>query len=93
MELKPNTTVNIRIQLNERKNVLAVPRSAVEVSGAGRYVYVVAGNRLQRKEVKVGISTDTQFEITEGLTENETVALPGDVPFQDGLIVRVDSTQ
>jgi HlyD family secretion protein len=93
MELKPNTTVNIRIQLDERKNVLSVPRAAVEISGAGRSVYAVDGNRLRRKQVRVGISNDTQFEVVEGLAENETVALPGDVPLQDGLIVRVDSTQ
>jgi HlyD family secretion protein len=93
MELKPNTTVNIRIQLDERKNVLSVPRAAVEISGAERSVYAVDGNRLRRKQVRVGISNDTQFEVVEGLAENETVALPGDVPLQDGLIVRVDSTQ
>ena len=35
MELKPNTTVNIRIQLRERKSVLIVPRAAVEITGDG----------------------------------------------------------
>jgi len=93
MELKPNTTVNIRIQLDERKNVLSVPRAAVEVSGGGRYVYVVAGNRLQRKEIKVGIANDTQFEIVGGVNESDTVALPGDVPLQDGMAVRVAPQQ
>jgi HlyD family secretion protein len=93
MELKPNTTVNIRIQLNERKNVLAVPRAAVEVAGARRYLYLVEGERLRRREIKVGISNDTQFEIVDGVTEGATVALPGDVPLQDSLPVRVDSAQ
>jgi HlyD family secretion protein len=93
MELKPNTTVNIRIQLRDRKNVLAVPRAAVEVAGGRRYVYVVDGNRLRRKEVKVGISNDTQFEITGGVNENDEVALPGETPLKDGLAVRVDSAQ
>jgi HlyD family secretion protein len=93
MELKPNTTVNIRIQLKDRKNVLAVPRAAIEVTGGRRYVYIVDGNRLRRKEVKVGISNDTQFEITGGLNENDEVALPGETPLKDGLVVRVDSAQ
>lgn len=93
MELKPNTTVNIRIQLKERKHVLAVPRATVEVSSAGRYVYLVEGGRLQRKEVKVGISTDTQFEIVDGVKEDEIVALPGEAPLRDGLAVRIDSVQ
>jgi HlyD family secretion protein len=93
MELKPNTSVNIRIQVMERKNVLSVPRAAVEVSGASRYAYLVVGDRLQRKEIKAGISNDTQFEIVDGVKEGDIVALPGDVPLQDGLAVRVDSEQ
>ena len=48
---------------------------------------------MRRKEIKVGISDDTQFEIADGLAENDIVALPGDVPLQDGLVVRVDATQ
>jgi HlyD family secretion protein len=93
-ELKPNTTVNIRIQVRERKGVLALPRSAVEIAGSRRYIYLLTdGNRLRRKEIKVGISDDTQFEITDGVMENDSVALPGDVPLKDGMLVRVESTQ
>ena len=91
MELKPNTTVNIRIQLSERKGVLVVPRAAVEVADARRYLYLVEGNRLRRREVRVGISNDTQFEIVDGVSEGQPVALPGDVLLQDGLAVRVDA--
>jgi len=54
---------------------------------------VVAGNRLQRKEIKVGIANDTQFEIVGGVNESDTVALPGDVPLQDGMAVRVAPQQ
>ena len=93
MELKPNTTVNIRIQVSERRGVLTAPRAAVEVAGAKRYVYLVDGDRLRKREVKVGISNDTQFEIAEGVNEGATVALPGDVTLQDGLSVQVDSAQ
>lgn len=93
MELKPNTTVNIRIQFSERKGVLMLPRAAVEVASARRYVYLVDGDRLRKREIKTGVSNDTQFEITEGINEGDTVALPGEVALQDGLAVRVDSGQ
>jgi len=93
MELKPNTTVNIRIQLSERRGVLAIPRAAVEVAGARRYLYSVEGDRLRRREIKVGISNDTEFEVVDGVSEGDAVALPGDVPLRDGLAVRVDPAQ
>src|SRR5262249_47735045 len=54
MELKPNTSVNVRIQLSERRGALAVPRAAVEVSGARRYVYQVMDGKLHKQEVKLG---------------------------------------
>lgn len=91
MELKPNTTVNIRIQYSERKGALTVPRAAVEVAGPHKYVYLADQDRLQRREIKIGISNDTQFEVVEGLNEGDSVALPGDVVLKDGLAVRVDS--
>jgi HlyD family secretion protein len=91
MELKPNTTVNIRIQYSERKGALTVPRAAVEVAGAHKYVYLVDQDRLQRREIKIGISNDTQFEVVEGLNEGDSVALPGDVVLKDGSAVRADS--
>jgi len=78
MELKPNTTVNIRIQISERQGVLTLPRAAVEVAGTRRYVYLVDGDRLRKREIKAGISNDTQFEIVGGVHEGDTVALPGD---------------
>src|ERR1700737_1207731 len=48
LELLPNINVNIRINSKERKNVLAVPRGAVESEGGRgrRYVYVVKDNPL-----------------------------------------------
>lgn len=91
MELKPNTTVNIRIQYSERKGALTVPRAAVEVAGTHKYVYLADQDRLQRREIKIGISNDTQFEVVEGLSEGDSVALPGDAVLKDGLAVRVDS--
>lgn len=94
MELKPNTTVNIRIQLKERKGVLTLPRAAVEIAGLKRYVYLVTdGKSLHRKEIKVGISDDGRFEVTDGLMENDSIALPGDVPLKDGMPVQIESAQ
>jgi HlyD family secretion protein len=89
MSLIPNTTVDIRIQLVERTNVLVVPRGAVLTEGPRRYVFLVDGERLHRKEIKVGASNETQFEVMSGLQEGDAVALPGDVPLRDNQVVRV----
>ncbi len=67
MSLIPNTTVDVRIQLAERSNVPLVPRGAVQSDGQRRYVFLVDGGRLHRREIKVGASSDSEFEVISGL--------------------------
>jgi HlyD family secretion protein len=93
LELLPNTNVNVWVHVQERKNVLVVPRGAVHSEGTHRYVFVVLDvplrnySRLQRKEVKIGIASPTSFEVVSGVTEGETLALPTDVELRDGMRV------
>jgi HlyD family secretion protein len=91
--LIPNTTVDVRILLNMRQNVLTVPRGAVEIEGSRRYVYRVESERLHRAEIKVGIANATEYEVLSGLKEGDTVALPGDAPLRDNRAVRVVSPE
>jgi HlyD family secretion protein len=90
-ELIPNTTVDVRIEINERADVMAVPRGAVQVDGAHRYVYRFDGSRLHRTEIRVGLSNATQFEVLSGISEGDVLALPGDTPLRDNMAVRVAS--
>jgi HlyD family secretion protein len=99
LELLPNINVNIRINSKERKNVLAVPRGAVESEGGRRYLYVVIDNqlsvdkkKLQKREIHVGIADATSYEVTSGLQEGEMVALPRDVEPRDGMPVQIVNT-
>src|SRR5207245_1802063 len=96
LELLPNINVNVTIHLHERRNALAVPRGAVRIEGLRRFVFVVdeprlgvERSRLQKREIKVGIASATDYEVLEGLREGEVLALPGDVELRDGLGVRV----
>ena len=88
MELIPNTTVDVRIEINEREGALVVPRGAVQIDGAHRYVYRFDGRRLHRTEIRVGLSNATQFEVLAGINEGDTLALHGDTPLRDNMAVR-----
>jgi HlyD family secretion protein len=89
MELIPNTTVDVRIEINERAGTLVVPRGAVQIDGTHRYVYRFDGSRLHRTEIRVGLSNATQFEVLSGINEGDLLALPGDTPLRDNMAVRV----
>lgn len=93
LELLPNTNVNVRINSRERLNVLAVPRGSVETLGGKSFVFVVNDSVgktvLEKRAIQVGIADATNYEVVSGLTLDDTVALPGDADFRDGMSVKV----
>jgi HlyD family secretion protein len=88
-ELLPNTNVGVRIRTAEKDNSLTVLRSAVRTEANKHYVFVVDQGHLRRRDVTLGISNSTHFEILSGLSENDLIALPGATELQDGASVTV----
>ena len=85
LDMLPNTTVDVRIQVSERAGTLVVPRGAVYIEGEKRYVFRVEDNRIHRRAVKVGIANPTKIEVLSGLNEGDVVALPGEVTLKENL--------
>lgn len=88
-ELIPNTTVDVRIEINERADALVVARGAVQIDGVHRYVFRLDGGRLHQTEIRVGLSNATQFEVLSGINEGDFLALPGDTTLRNNMAVRV----
>ncbi len=88
LELLPNVNVNVRIRVRQKAAALVVPRAAVRSEGTHRYVLVVQGDRLRRREITVGIGSATMYEILSGVAEGDRVALPGEQELKDGMEVR-----
>lgn len=88
-DLLPNTNVDVRIRTAVRDNILALPRSAIRTDGNRHYVFIVEQGRLQRRDVSVGISNTTHYEILSGVNENDQVALPGAGELREGMAVTV----
>ena len=47
-------------------------------------MYLLAGDHIERRPVKPGISSVTQVQIVSGLAEGDQVALPTEVPLKPG---------
>ena len=97
--LIPNINVNVRILESARKGVLIVPRGAVIFSGLHRYVFVVQPGALdalttvQRREIHVGSSNASNFEVLGGLSEGDKIAIPGNFELKDQMRVRTARTE
>lgn len=73
--LRPEMTTVVSIFMEQRQNVLAVPREAVHRERGRKYVLVPGDPRPERRWVTVGWSDDGYTEIVEGLEENDPVLL------------------
>jgi len=74
-KLLPGLTVSCRIIVNEVPEVLLIPLESLFRDQAIEYVYLKSGSGFKRREIKTGaINTDFVI-ITEGLNENDLIAL------------------
>jgi RND family efflux transporter MFP subunit len=83
--LKPGMSVEANIVTREKPNALLVPADAVRDNA----VYVIDGNRVRRRTVKIGIRGTRAVEILSGLSDGERIASPASTDLTDGARVRV----
>jgi HlyD family secretion protein len=73
--LKPGMTAQVELEMPERDDVLAVPSEAVTSDDGEDVCFVIHGEDLERRQVKVGQVTEDLAEVTQGLREGEQVVL------------------
>jgi HlyD family secretion protein len=100
LELLPNVNVDVRINSQERHNVLVIPRGTVATEGAKHFVFVVkttglgVGKKvLEKREIQLGIADASHYEVLSGLDGKDLVALPGDVDLREGMAVKIVNTE
>jgi RND family efflux transporter MFP subunit len=87
--LVPGMYASVKIPLRSALNVLSVPVQAVQSSGSGQgtVLLVNASNRVEKRDVKLGIQTATEAEVLSGLSENDTVIFGEQSQFKVGELV------
>jgi RND family efflux transporter MFP subunit len=88
--LSSGMTAETTIVLQARKDVPTVPAGAVLKEGDGEaYVLIVStDNKVQKVPVKLGIQGSDRVEITQGLSEHQSVIVSGQENYQTGQVVR-----
>jgi multidrug efflux system membrane fusion protein len=88
--LWPGKFVNVRVEIDVRRNVLAVPVTAVQQGPDGTYAFLVGQDRLvQKRTIKVGVLDKTTAVIDDGLQVDELVVTDGQYRIQAGSRVDV----
>ncbi len=75
INLLPGLTVSCKIIINEIRDVLYIPFEAIFKDQMTEFVYVKTGSGLKRRDIKIGVSNTDFAIVTEGISENEELAL------------------
>jgi RND family efflux transporter MFP subunit len=74
-ELKPGSYAKARLPTNKSENIRVVTSRAVNYVLGSNKAYVVNGNTIDAREVKLGDRFGNEVEIVEGLEDGEQVAV------------------
>lgn len=86
--LIPGQFVNVTVKTDKKKTALVVPQIALQQDQSGYYVLVVDKNdTVKKRTVKLGQQVDSDWVVTEGLTEGERVIVGGIQKVTPGLLV------
>jgi len=79
--VRAGMTADVTIAVASKENALIVPLRAIETEGERATVQRLVGGRTERVAVTLGMMTDTEVEITSGLSEGDVVLVAaGPVP-------------
>ncbi len=84
-QLVPGTNINAFIETTSIAGALTVPKEAIRRDGNNADVYVLeGGDTVRRKRIGTGASSVTRTQVTNGLTEEEPIALATEKVLKDG---------
>ncbi|MEW6447301.1 MAG: HlyD family secretion protein [Bacillota bacterium] len=74
-EVLPNMAANASIITETRDNVLLIPSSSVKTVQGETVVTVLKSGQVEQRPVVLGLYSDTQVEVVDGLAENDEVVV------------------
>lgn len=83
--LFPNQFVNVRLEVQVRKNATVIPAAAVQLGSQGSYVYVIQDGKAVLTRITPGWRTDAEMVVDAGLTPGQTVVVDGLDRLRDGM--------
>jgi multidrug efflux system membrane fusion protein len=87
--LWPGQFVRTVLKLNVLTNATVVPSQAVQSSQTGDFVFVVgAGDRVEKRPVTTGVSSEGWLVIQNGVKAGETVVIDGQMRLAEGTQVK-----
>jgi RND family efflux transporter MFP subunit len=88
-EVVPGMYASVKIPLHSDAKVLTVPMQAFQAGSEGKGIVLAVGpgNKIERRDVTVGLQSANDVEITSGVQENETVIFGSLGQYRPGQVI------
>jgi membrane fusion protein (multidrug efflux system) len=90
--LRPGMFVEVTLIAERRTDVTVVPREAVTERGGRKVVFVLRGQKVNRREVALGLGDDEIVEIRQGVEAGERVVVRGLETLTDDMRVSISGS-
>ena len=88
--LRQSQRVQARLLIDERKNVLMVPRGPFVDAHGGKFAYVMQDGFAVKKPIRMGGTSVSAVEIVEGVKAGDRVVVAGSEDFENAPQVKVN---
>lgn len=88
--LRQSQRVSARLLIEEKPNVLTLPRGPFVENGGGRIAYVVENAVADRRAVRLGATSVAAVEVLEGLKEGDKVVIAGSDAFDNAARISIN---
>lgn len=90
-ELKPGRFASVRLLLSQIENAISIPSEAVIPEMSGEKVFVYSNGKAEERLVKIGLRTESQIQIREGLEFGDTLLTTAILQLRQGIPVQLDT--
>ena len=87
--LRPGMFVEVTVVVEQRADVSVVPREAVTDRSGKSVVFILDGQRVSRRDVRLGLGDDDKVQVLDGLALGDRIVVRGLETLTDGTRVRV----
>lgn len=87
--IRPGMFLKVEAVIASRQNATLIPEEALVPQGTKQFVFIVANNKAERREVALGSRSVGKAEILKGISPGETVVIRGTQIIRDGSSVTI----
>jgi HlyD family secretion protein len=91
--LQDGLSFGVKLILSEKNKTLVVSKGSFNQETAGKWIFVVKGNKAERRTIKLGRENPSYYEVLEGLKEGESVITSSYSDYKDIEELSINNSQ